>query len=154
MTPSQDHVHRLRIRYSECDPQGVLFNGNYLHLYDVAMTELFRDRFGAWSSVLELGVDMVVGEIQLRFMAPIRADELVDITVHVVRWGRTSMTVDVRYAVGDRVAAEGTVRNVCIRSDFTGSAPIPDVIKRALGPDTNGDGAARFADQHAALDVR
>ncbi len=26
----QPYVHELRVRYSECDPQGVVFNANYL----------------------------------------------------------------------------------------------------------------------------
>ena len=28
--------HRLRVRYSDCDPQGVLFNANYLTYFDDA----------------------------------------------------------------------------------------------------------------------
>ena len=31
-------VHRLRVRYGECDAQGVVFNANYLMYFDVALT--------------------------------------------------------------------------------------------------------------------
>ena len=34
--------HRIRVRYSECDLQGVVFNANYLTYLDEAMTELLR----------------------------------------------------------------------------------------------------------------
>jgi hypothetical protein len=34
--------HRIRVRYSECDQQGVVFYPHYLAWFDIAMTELFR----------------------------------------------------------------------------------------------------------------
>lgn len=32
--------HSLRVRWAEVDPQGIVFNGNYLTYLDVATTEL------------------------------------------------------------------------------------------------------------------
>ena len=29
-----DFVHELRVRYGECDPQGIVFNANYLAYFD------------------------------------------------------------------------------------------------------------------------
>ena len=46
--------HRLRVRYSECDMQGVVFNANYLTYFDTAVTELWREAIGAWSELTEL----------------------------------------------------------------------------------------------------
>ena len=34
--------HPLRVRWAEVDPQGIVFNGNYLTYADVAITEYFR----------------------------------------------------------------------------------------------------------------
>ena len=34
--------HRLRVRYGECDPQGIVFNANYMLYVDVVFTELWR----------------------------------------------------------------------------------------------------------------
>jgi acyl-CoA thioesterase FadM len=31
--------HRLRVRYHECVPQGVVFNANYLAYFDIALIE-------------------------------------------------------------------------------------------------------------------
>ena len=55
-------IHRLRVRYSECDAQGVVFNGQYLFFYDVALTELCRDRIGPYQEMVDRGVDVVVAE--------------------------------------------------------------------------------------------
>ena len=32
--------HSIRVRYNECDPQGHVFNANYLAYFDIAITEL------------------------------------------------------------------------------------------------------------------
>ena len=34
--------HRLRVRWAEIDGQSVVFNGNYLTYFDVAVTEYWR----------------------------------------------------------------------------------------------------------------
>ena len=35
-------THSLRVRWSEVDRQGIVFNGNYLNYFDVAMGEYWR----------------------------------------------------------------------------------------------------------------
>ena len=48
----QTFTHRIRVRYAECDPQGVVFNANYYAYFDLLMTELWREAVGAttrWS---------------------------------------------------------------------------------------------------------
>ena len=44
--------HPLRVRFHECDPQGVVFNGNYLAYFDIAFTELWREAFGGWDEAM------------------------------------------------------------------------------------------------------
>src|SRR5689334_10769554 len=65
------YTHRLRVRFGECDPQGVVFNANYLLYFDVAYTELWRDAFpGGWDVMVERGVDLVVAEANQRWRSP------------------------------------------------------------------------------------
>ena len=35
--------YRQRVRYHECDPQGVVFNAQLPAYFDIAMTELWRE---------------------------------------------------------------------------------------------------------------
>ena len=60
-------VHPLRVRYGECDAQGVVFNAHYLAYFDNTITELWRAAFGSYQVMLDRGVDIVVAEAQLRF---------------------------------------------------------------------------------------
>ena len=71
-----DFVHELRVRYGECDPQGIVFNPNYLAYFDHTVTELWRaSAIGSWDTMVERGLDVVVGEANLRFRAPARFDD-------------------------------------------------------------------------------
>ena len=37
------HKHRMRVRWKECDVQGIAFYGSYLDFIDVSETEYFRN---------------------------------------------------------------------------------------------------------------
>ncbi len=47
--------HRMRVRFNECDPQGVVFYANYLMYFDVAMTEFWREAVGGYTAMIEIG---------------------------------------------------------------------------------------------------
>ena len=58
--------HRIRVRFNECDPQGVVFYANYLMYFDVLMTELWRVAFGGYAEMIEAGTDAMVAEARIR----------------------------------------------------------------------------------------
>ena len=58
----------LRVRYGECDLQGVVFNAHYLAYFDIGMTELWRAALGGYQAMIDRGLDMVVVEAQLHFL--------------------------------------------------------------------------------------
>lgn len=82
--------HRFRVRYSEVDPQGVVFNSRYLEYADFAIVEYWR--------AMALGPgdpdwpECHVGTATVRYVKPIRTDELIDAHVRVDRFGTASMT--------------------------------------------------------------
>ena len=127
-------VHRLRVRYSECDAQGVVFNGQYLFLYDVAFTELFREAVGPYDEMVANGTDMVVAEANLRFLAGARFDDELDIELPIAKLGTTSMIVKPVFRVNGREMVEGEVRHVFVTSGTTDKLEIPEEIRRALEP--------------------
>src|SRR3954469_4163727 len=81
--------HHLRVRYGECDPQGIVFNANYLLYFDVAFTELWRDAVGPWQEMTSRGYDAVVGEARLGFRAPARFDDELAVALAVASLGRS-----------------------------------------------------------------
>ncbi|MFJ9855691.1 acyl-CoA thioesterase [Streptomyces sp. NPDC101150] len=127
-------THRLRVRYSECDQQNVVFNGHYLFYYDVAMTELWRETTEGYESMVKSGTDVVVAEARIRYLQGARYDELIDIDMPISRLGTTSMIVRPRFKVGERLIAEGEVRHVFTDTVTGGKKEMPDAIRAAFRP--------------------
>lgn len=125
-------THRLRVRYSECDQQGVVFNGHYLFYYDVALNELWRDRIGAYHEMVSRGFDVVVAEATLRYRAAARFDDELDIAMPVKHLGTTSLVIAPEFRVGDTLIADGEVRHVFVDPSTLGKKAMPDDVKAAL----------------------
>jgi acyl-CoA thioester hydrolase len=126
-------VHHLRVRYNECDAQGHVFNANYLVYFDVTLTELWREALGSYEALTADGLDLVVAEVGVRFRAPARFDDELEITLEVERLGNTSMVSAVRIARDADELAEGRIVHIFVRADRLGEkAPIPDHVRRKL----------------------
>jgi acyl-CoA thioester hydrolase len=128
---SEPFRHRLRVRYNECDPQGVVFNANYLTYFDLTMTELWRE-LGGYQSMVDAGVDMVVAEANVRYRAPLRFDDEFEARATVVRMGSSSMATEIELVRGDETIVEGKLRHVFIESGGGPTAPIPKSIRARL----------------------
>ena len=133
---SRPFRHRLRVRYSECDPQGVVFNAHYVAYFDVAMTELWRETRGTYQEMLAAGTDMVVAEVRVRYLAPARFDDEIDVIAEVTRMGTTSMTTQLTVVRAEHEATlvEGELRHVFVDPATGTKRPIPDDVRDALAP--------------------
>jgi acyl-CoA thioester hydrolase len=123
--------YRQRVRYHECDPQGVVFNANYLTYFDVTMTELWRE-LGGYQAMVDSGVDMVVAEAGLRYRAPLRFDDEFDGVMRVTRLGDTSLSVGIELVRDDETVVEGDLRYVFIETGGGAKQRIPDSIRERL----------------------
>ena len=127
--------HRLRVRYGECDPQGVVFNANYLAYFDVILTEFWREAVGDYNAMIaEHGADMVVAESRIGFRSPAAFDDEVDFELRVARLGTTALTCHIDARVGDRLIVEGEMRHVFIDPPTKQKRPMPDEIRAGLEP--------------------
>jgi acyl-CoA thioester hydrolase len=125
---------RLRVRYSECDPQGVVFNGWYLFYYDVALTEFHREVIGRYSELSERGQEIVVAAASVQYRAPARFDDWLDISLSIARFGRTSFEVNAEFMRAARLVATAQVRHVLIEATSGSKAELPQAFREALAP--------------------
>jgi acyl-CoA thioester hydrolase len=131
-----DFRHRLRVRYSDCDPQGVVFNANYLTYFDIAITELWREAIGSYERIHEYGADLVVAEARVRYLAPIAFDEEIDLVATVDHMGTTSIVTAIGIEGGGELRAEGHVRHVVVAHGTSKKMSIPEPARAALEPFT------------------
>jgi acyl-CoA thioester hydrolase len=128
--------HRIQVRYSECDQQGVVFYAHYLAWFDIAMTELFRAGGHPYGEMTAAGVDMVVAEAGLRYRGSARFDDEVELTAAPQRLGSTSMTTALGVARVEDSAqlVEGELRHVFVDLATMQKTPIPRRLRQALEP--------------------
>ncbi len=134
----QPFRHRLRVRWSECDLQGVVFYPNYLAYFDHALTELWREAVGPFAQINDLGIDLLVAEAQIRYRASARFDDEIEIVASITRLGDSSMTMEiaVERCEDGALLAEGRLRHVFVDPG--------DFQPREMPADVRG-GLARFA---------
>lgn len=127
--------HRLRVRWSECDLQGVVFYPNYLAYFDHALTELWREAVGPFAQINDFGIDLVVAEAQIRYRASARFDDEIEIVVSITRLGDSSMTMEIaveRCADGT-LLAEGRLRHVFVDPGDFQKREMPAEVREGLG---------------------
>jgi acyl-CoA thioester hydrolase len=122
----------LRVRYGECDAQGIVFNPNYLAYVDVAVTELWRDAFGSYGAMIERGIDTVVHEANLTFRASARFDDVLAIEGGFEPLGRTSAVLRLAFRRGEELLVEARLRYVFVGAESWEKTPIPDWVREEL----------------------
>ena len=85
--------HPYRVRYSEIDGQGVVYNAHYLTFFDVSIHEYFRALdHERYSDAKRTGCDFHVVKASVEFRQPLHFDDLFAVGVKVARIGRSSIT--------------------------------------------------------------
>ena len=130
----QPFEYRLRVRYAECDMQGVVFNANYLAYFDISMTELWRAAFGNYQTMLDRGVDLVVAAASVRFLRSARFDDELTIGIGVAKLGTSSVTTSHRVRCGSADVALGEMSHVFVHRDTLAKTPIPAGLGRGWRP--------------------
>lgn len=129
-----------KIRYSDCDPQGIVFNGNYARYWDDALTDWFEEAGFGGEGLGGTGVDVVTARIEMDFRASAGLGDTLDTDIAVERVGSTSMTLTftTRRLSDGAVVTEGREVLVFVdREDFK-PTKVPDDVKNTLGGNPDG----------------
>jgi YbgC/YbaW family acyl-CoA thioester hydrolase len=124
-----------RVRWSDCDPLGIINYTTYLRFFEIAEHEMFR-ACGLPYEVLRKagGVWLPRKALHLEFHSPAQMDELVDIEAWYSRIGDTSLTMRFEvYRASDRVSrASGSLTVVCVHKDTMLKYPIPEEVRTKI----------------------
>ena len=125
-------VHRLRVRYHECDQQGRVFNAHYFAYFDIALTELWREAFGSYEQMIRDGYDVVVADASARFQGAAAFDDEIDVAMTIANLGDTSMTTDIEVRRDGDVLVQGRMVHVWVDATSYEKAPIPERARERL----------------------
>jgi acyl-CoA thioester hydrolase len=124
-----EFTHQIRVRYGDCDMQGVVFNPNYFGYVDDAMDTWLQARLGDDY----LGrFDYMVKKASIEWFAPARARDVVELRPAVTRWGSSSFEVGVRLDVGCRTIAHADLLLISVEPGAHEPRAVPDDVRRAL----------------------
>jgi acyl-CoA thioester hydrolase len=124
----------FRVRYGECDAQGVVFNARYGDYVDLALTEYMRAAMGGYNALVNMGFETQVVRLLTEWKAPARFDDVLKASVYPSHFGNTSFTVNFDFVNASTQVLVATSQATYVLVDaknFTKQI-IPAQIKSAL----------------------
>jgi acyl-CoA thioester hydrolase len=127
----------LRVRWSEVDAQGIVFNPHYLTYFDVAVTDYWRAVGCPYpAAFLACGVDTFAVKATLNFRRSARFDDELDVLVRTARLGRTSLRLafEIHRRAPDPAEqlVSGELVYVTASADTREPRPIPEALRAAI----------------------
>ena len=121
-------VYVQRVRPQECAASTMLGHPRFLEFFEAAFIECWRDRFGALDATLGPDRRLTVAAVNVRYLAPVRADDELRVEVVLDRITRRSIHVHYVASVAGTPVAEATSRYVCLDAESGEPTPLPDEI--------------------------
>ncbi len=133
-------TYRRKVRYSDTDAQGIVFNANYLRYFDDTITDYFEAIGLTAAQFTGSGHDIVLAHAAVDYLGPARIGDVLVTGARVAGIGTTS----VRFAVETRNEATGApvVRGelvqVVVDATTFQKKPVPaffvEAVERLQGP--------------------
>ena len=98
----------------------------------MVITELWREALGRYEDLVESGTDMVVAEVNVRFLGPAGFDDVLDFEARLTRIGETAISTRIDASTSGRPVIEARMRHVFIDVATKAKRPIPEPVRAAL----------------------
>ena len=133
--------HPVRVYWEDTDAGGVVFYANYLKFFERARTEWLRS-LGLEQQALrdQTHAIFIVTDTTLRYRAPARLDDLLQISVRVAEAGRASMGLQQQVwrparpgnPTGSTLLCEGSIRIGCVDARSFKPCRFPAAVLAAI----------------------
>ena len=147
-------VLRLRPRYGECDPMGVVHHASYLPWLEMGRTELLRDAGVSYAQLEEQGVFLVIVKVDARYRRPARYDDLLELRTRVVGGSRVKIEHEYEIDLIERATGSGADPTPPAGQNILGARTVLACVDRAGRPRAlpewvlAGPGNGRARDRH------
>ena len=126
----------LRVRWMECDAQGIVYNGAYMDYLEVGQSEYYRNLGFSIYKVGQRGFfDTAVVKTTLEFKAPAHVDEMLDIYVKVGEFGNTSFHLEMEIYEQGSDTLIASIAGVYVGFDAPSGTTrrVPDEVRELVG---------------------
>jgi acyl-CoA thioester hydrolase len=127
-------TYRRKVRYSDTDVQGIVFNGNYFTYIDDTLTDYYDALGSVWDRLHEEGYDLVLGHVEVDYLSPARLGDVILTGMRAIQVGNTSLVFEV--ATWEEATGRPIIRgrNVQVMVDATTlqKRPVPPLLIEAI----------------------
>jgi acyl-CoA thioester hydrolase len=128
-----------RVRWGDVDAARIIFYGAYIHFFEFAETELFREvglHYGVMFDELKIWLPRV--HLECDFHQVARLDDLLEVSVYVGRFGTKSMRLnfEVRRKGTEELVATAHFVLAAVNQNTFKTVPIPSELREKLAPYT------------------
>lgn len=129
-----DFVHRIEVRFRDCDPMGHANNAVYFTYLEQTRFSHWRSLWGFGTPQLRAGMPgVILAHAECDFKRQVKYGDLLEVRLRVAELGRTSFRYDYEI-LDDQQRLVATARTVQVMYDYKAEqpVPIPDEIRRLL----------------------
>jgi YbgC/YbaW family acyl-CoA thioester hydrolase len=126
-----------RVRWGDVDAARIIFYGAYIHFFEFAETELFREvglDYGTMFDELKIWLPRV--HLECDFHRAARLDDVLEVSVWVGRFGTKSMKLnfEVRRTGSEELVATAHFVLAAVNQETFETVPIPSELREKLAP--------------------
>jgi acyl-CoA thioester hydrolase len=122
-----------RIYYEDTDAGGVVYYANYLKFFERARTDYLRSKDIVQSTLAkESGIAFVVRDCHAQYLKPARMDDLIDVSVEIVEFGKLSLKMKQEITLKGVILNKMEVEIVCVNAQSFRPTKIPSSILENL----------------------
>ena len=122
--------HRIAVRWSEVDQQGVVFNAHYLAYIDDALENWIRPLFGART---EFDWEMMLKTCIIEWQGSLTTGDVLELGLAVTRWGRTSWDLGVVGSCQGRPVFSALILYVSVSGRTNAPMETPASVREFMG---------------------
>ena len=112
-----ESITPIRVRYAETDAMGIVHHSVYPIWMELGRSDFLRELGQSYAEWEAQGVMMSVGELQVKYRAPAKYDELVEVRTRLAEAGRRKVVFAYEIWREDVKLAEGQTRHLVTGPD-------------------------------------
>lgn len=113
------YQHQVRVYAEDVDYMGIVYHANYLCYFERARTELLRQNELMLSELAQSDTLFAISEINIRYLAPARLDDLLTVATNVIQSGPCSFVFDQEMVnQHHRILCKSQIKVVCVNGNL------------------------------------
>lgn len=108
---------RVRVRFCDTDMMGIVHHSNYFAYFEAGRLDWVRKRGATYADWASRGQHLPVVEASIKYRAPARFDDMLDVETTLAELRFATMRFDYRITRQSVLLAEGSTRLACVNDE-------------------------------------